>query len=87
LLSTGLTKTETILRQLSNDWHEYSKAEKVILVVVLALVVLVVISWAADGFAFNETRSTEHIHLSHTFSFGASMTPNVNHPEEENNKT
>lgn len=73
--------------KLENDSREFSKAEKVILVVVLALVILVVISWAADGFAFNETRSTEYIHLSHTFCFGVSVTPNVNHSKEEHNKT
>jgi hypothetical protein len=42
-----------------NDWYEYSKAEKVTLVVVLMLVVLVVISWAAQGFAFNDVKNTD----------------------------
>jgi glycerol uptake facilitator-like aquaporin len=68
--------------KLENDWHGYSKAEKVILAVVLALVVLVVISWAADGFAFNETRSTGS-NLSQIF--GAFMATNVNHSEYEHN--
>jgi preprotein translocase subunit SecF len=40
--------------KLENDFREFSKAEKVILAVVLALVVLVVISWAADGFAYSQ---------------------------------
>jgi len=70
-----------------NDFKEYSKAEKVILVIVLALVVLVVISWAADGFAFNETRSTEHINLSQIFGYGTSVTTNVNHSEDDHSKT
>jgi hypothetical protein len=73
--------------KLENDWHEYSKAEKVILAVVLALVVLVVISWAADGFAFNETRSIEHrSNLSQIFGYRASMITSVNHSEGEHNK-
>jgi len=42
--------------KLENDFREFSKAEKVTLTVVLALVVLVVISWAADGFAFSENK-------------------------------
>jgi len=64
--------------KLENDWHEYSKVEKVILAVILALVVLVVISWAADGLAFDEKRSTEHhSDLSHTFAYGASVTTDV----------
>jgi len=71
-----------------NDFREFSKAEKVTLVVVLALVVLVVISWAADGFAFNETRGTDYgSNPSHTFGYGASVTTNVNHSEDEHDKT
>lgn len=34
-----------------NDWREHSKAEKLILAIVLAIMVLVVLSWALDGFA------------------------------------
>jgi len=64
------------------------KLGKVILAVVLALVVLVVISWAADGFACNETRSTEHrSNLSQIFGYEASVTTNVNHSEDEHYKT
>ena len=37
-----------------NDLQEYSKAEKVTLAGVVAIVTLVVISWAADGFATKE---------------------------------
>jgi hypothetical protein len=71
------------LIKLENDWHEYSKAERVILAIVLALVVLVVISWAADGLAFNETRSAEHgSNLGQIFGYGASATTNVNHSED-----
>jgi len=70
-----------------NDLQEYSKTEKVTLVIVLALVVLVVISWASDGFAFNEKRSIEHeSDLSHTFGFGASATSPVRYSEDEHNK-
>lgn len=36
--------------KLENDFQEYSKAEKVTPAVVLAIVVIIVISWAADGF-------------------------------------
>ena len=41
-----------------NDFHEYSKTERVILVVILVLVTLVVISWASQGFAFNDPSTT-----------------------------
>jgi len=40
--------------KLENDFQEYSKPEKVILVIVLALVFLVVVSWAIDGFAYSQ---------------------------------
>jgi len=71
-----------------NDLREYSKAEKVTLVVILALVVIVVISWAADGFAFNVTRNTEHDSNPRLiFGYGLSATHNVVHPGDEHNKT
>jgi len=66
-----------------------SKTEKVILAVVLALVVLVVISWAADGFACNETGKYKgtHNNPSQIFGNGASATTNVNHSEDVHTKT
>jgi len=67
-----------------NDFKEFSKVEKVTLVVILALVVLVVISWASQGFAFSVTGSTGHRNnLSEIFGYGASVTTNVNHLEDE----
>ena len=67
--------------KLENDIRKFSKVEKVILAVVLALVVLVVISWAVDGFAFKETRSGSN--LSQITGYGVSMTANVNPSEDE----
>jgi hypothetical protein len=65
---------------------EFSKAEKVTLTVVLALVVLVIISWAADGFAFSVTGSTEHGNNLGQIFGDPSMTTNVNHSEDEHDR-
>jgi hypothetical protein len=71
-----------------NDFREYSKAEKVTLVVVLVLVTLVIISWASQGFAFSEKKSTYYRSgPSHTFGYKAYVTTSINHSEGENNKT
>jgi len=73
--------------RIENDFQEYSKIEKVTLVVILALVVLVVISWASQGFAFCVTGSTEHDdNLSQIFGYGTSVTTNVNHSEDEHSR-
>lgn len=40
--------------RIENDLHENSRTEKVILAIVLGLVVLVITSWAADGFAYSQ---------------------------------
>jgi len=66
--------------KLENDFQEYSRTEKVTLAVVLALVVLVVISLASQGFAFSETGIREQgSDLSHSFRYEAPVTTNVNH--------
>jgi hypothetical protein len=39
--------------EIENDWNEHSRTEKIILVIVFALVVRVVISLGADGFAYS----------------------------------
>jgi hypothetical protein len=71
-----------------NDFHDLSKAEKVILAIILGLVTLVVISWASQGFACNETRSTEPgSDLSQTFGYKASTTANTIYLENEMNET
>jgi len=67
-----------------NDFLELSKAEKVILVVILALVTLVIVSWASQGFASNETRSTEPgSDLSQTFGYKASTTADTIYLEND----
>lgn len=65
-----------------NDFHEYSKAEKVTLAIVIALVTLVVFSWASQGFAFSETGCRDHgSHLGHPFGYEAHVTTNLGHSE------
>jgi len=66
-----------------NDFHEYSKAEKVTLAIVIALVTLVVISWASQGFAFSETGCRDQGgHPSHPFGYEAYVTTNSSYSEE-----
>jgi hypothetical protein len=37
--------------KLENHWHEHSRAERIIIIMVLFIVAVVMSSWVADGFA------------------------------------
>lgn len=72
--------------EFENDFHEYSKAERVSLVVILVLVTLVVISWVSQGFALNETRNVEYSsNIGQTIEHKASTPESIIHSASERN--